>query len=85
MYTPCTVLVRPSVLDYFVLQLRASQPYLGVISVNDRRHGEDDPIGVVNDGINGRIADYWKILAELQVRRVEVHQLALEGVGGREL
>ena len=49
------------------------QRNLGVIGVDDWRHGTYLSLGVVNDGVNRRIFDDMKILSEILILFVECH------------
>ena len=45
----------------------------GVVAVDDRGHGEDNAIGIIYDRIDRRVTNDWKILPQLQIRRVKLH------------
>ena len=45
--------------------LRRVQGDLGVLPVDDRGHGEDDILGVVDDGVDGAVTDDGQVLLQV--------------------
>jgi hypothetical protein len=47
---------------------------LGVVTVDDRRKGKDDTIGVSDDGIDGGVLDDVEVVFQFIVVLIEFHQ-----------